>query len=633
MDKKAKLKIFGLLLLILIGISLIVIATDFSDRIPADGNYDLDGVDIIVNITVTPTLGNNITNISLWTNIGTWSRNQTLNFSGGQDTPRIVGFVINALPNASLADGTDLIWGIEVGLNASNSTYGISFSSNRTINIEYPPNITLNLPANSSWQSSNTLNFTVISKFTSGTGFTCQLLTNETGNWLVQRTVQATNNTDKTLNYQFEELSDIRWGFRCQENTDANVINSSVNNTIRIDRTNPFNFSVNNVSTNSYHRNKNITLNFTFTELNPATCGLYANGTLNTSDDELPIDGNLSFNAGGDGVYRLYISCNDSANNRGNTSNILITTDTVTPQINNVGNFSVINSSDKRRINFSSNEDVNVTINYGTTTAVASSVSNSTFASPHNIRLSDLEENTIYYFNITVCDRAGNCNGSSITYGLFDFLFPFKLRTGWSYYGIYDSRINFSDILSASGTEYVYYWNQTKQEWIFATAGGTSNMGFEVGTVAGNHGNRHVVALYEETNSTWARNVSTITSYVINLTTGHNFLKMYDRRTIGKLTESMLNVSILDTDGQMQYGSELQRVASSPNAVLTYNMTQFFYAAYNNSATDWTISYTYNFSKNNATIISNVSISEVAWVFSPRNLTWNGSNIMTNWTI
>ena len=141
MDRKSQIKTIGILSLFILLFAFFVYATSYSNQ-TSDDIYDFDGIDIIINTTATPTSGQNISNISLWTDAtGTWSRNQTISYSGASliDTERVVGFIFNSVGNASISDGTDIKWSIEVGLNGSNSSQGTSFSTNRTVNVEFPP--------------------------------------------------------------------------------------------------------------------------------------------------------------------------------------------------------------------------------------------------------------------------------------------------------------------------------------------------------------------------------------------------------------------------------------------------------------------------------------------------------------
>jgi hypothetical protein len=634
--KSAKLKTFGILFLMVLISAFLVLSSvdsvDFSDRSPADGSYDLDGVDIIVNITVTPSTGQNITNISLWTNIGTYSRNQTITYSGAglTDTSRTVGFIINALPNASLADGTDLKWAIEVW---TNGTTQANWTENRTINIEYPPTVTLNLPANNQWSnaSEDTFNFTAVSAFTSNNVFHCDLWANDSGTWTQKRGgFTALNNTDYTLTLQLEELSEIVWGIKCAEGGDPNVYNFSINRTIKIDRTPPaISLSYPTENTTYSTINTNIPFNWTVTELNLDSCSFYVNDTLNSTEFTVGENASYLLNAS-DGVYTFRIGCNDSAANIANISKRNLIIDTDFPSLENIGNSSVSGRADGRFFNFTSDEEVNYTIYYGTTTTPSNSVSSSERATIINVTINDtFVENTVYYFNITVCDIAGNCNTSGKTDDVpqGSFTYPFKLLTGWSYYGVYDAKINFSVILDQTEAEYVYYWNQTGQEWIYATSGGTSNMGFEVGTAVG----RQVIALYESVNSTWARNTTNSGFYNYNFTVGDNFLKLSTDYTFGNLSRSFLNGSYIEgTIAGYEYG--IGDLTQTPEG-MNYNLSDFWYSAYNNSAVTWDEGYIYNWSYRNNTVLSPFGFGEVVWVNAPANITWNGTSIIANWTI
>ena len=116
MDKKSRIRIFAILLVIfLLSIFLVYATTTFSGR-TSDGIYDLDGTDITVNATVTTSANIFSRNTSLWTDIGTWSRNQTITYTS-QANDRVIGFIINAIPNTSISDGTDIKWALEVTEN------------------------------------------------------------------------------------------------------------------------------------------------------------------------------------------------------------------------------------------------------------------------------------------------------------------------------------------------------------------------------------------------------------------------------------------------------------------------------------------------------------------------------------
>ena len=64
------------------------------------------------------------------------------------------------------------------------------------------------------------------------------------------------------------------------------------------------------------------------------------------------------------------------------------------------------------KIDITANESVNVTINYSTTASLGGGgkiASESDFEKSQTVSLSDLSAGTIYYFNVTTCDKANNC--------------------------------------------------------------------------------------------------------------------------------------------------------------------------------------------------------------------------------
>ena len=617
---------------------------------PEDGVYDFDGHEISVSCEGSPTSGWNITQIELMTTIdGTWIANQT--HSVASTTAGISKtFTINKFGNSSIADGTDLIYSCRgtqyKNLSGSNNEAVVTstFSSeNQTINIDYPPTIRLNSPADASWTNAadDLFNFTVNSSYTSGTNFFCQQWSNGTGTWAVSiGSFNVINSTPYTFRNQLLELSDVRWGIRCQEGGDANVGNFSINRTLRIDRTDPA-VSLDSPSTGNYFSSiPNIT--YTLTELHTNSCSLFVNDTLNIT--ERTVFTNFTITDAVDGVYSAIVGCNDTANNRVNSSSTLFILDTTFPAITGVGNLSVSGSADKRFFNFSADEDVNVTIFYGTTVGVTSNQINSTFHKIQNMTIGGFEENTQYFWNITACDRAGNCNNTGASLGQFDFTFPWKLLTGWSYYGVWDSKINFSDILDATESEFVYYWNQTNQEWVFATSGGSSNMNFEVGISTGTGRGvtaRHVVVIFEEVNSTWDRNTTNSGYYHYNITTGDNFIKLPTDYSFGNFSNSLLNSSFTaGTVSGYRLGVTLSQTPGNTSQIgsfnaggLVYNMTEFWFSAYNNTGVTWEPYWVYNQTAENNTVLTIPGPHEVMWMFAEDNLTWNSTNVVGNWTI
>ncbi len=68
-------------------------------------------------------------------------------------------------------------------------------------------------------------------------------------------------------------------------------------------------------------------------------------------------------------------------------------------------------------INWTTNENSNHSLFYGTNANLTSNNSNADYSLIHNVSLTGLSSSTLYYYNITNCDIAGNC----ITNGTFNF--------------------------------------------------------------------------------------------------------------------------------------------------------------------------------------------------------------------
>src|SRR3990167_2065199 len=609
---------------------------------PADNVYVFDGINIPLVCTGTAANNWNITFAEVMV------AKNTDGYSSNQSYTPIMADDAEIVFNATLGnytDGTDVTWAcrytqIQNRTDDNNYTItSITSSANRTINIEFPPTTTLNLPTTNSWQTEaeSTLNFTIVSTFVSNNLFTWQLFTNETGSWIAQRSGSAVNNTQKTINYQFpNQLSDIRWGIKAFENTDNNIYNLSVNFTVSIDRTVPITtISLINLSSainNSYFNTLNLVMNYSVTENYPNSCNSYINASLNATASSSTNAGNFVLNIT-EGVWTIRIGCNDSAGNFYNSTIYYFNIDTTFPTLSGINNRTPNDYSNRRIINLSASEIINVTLYYGTTTDTTSTITNNSFGLLQNITLYNLLENTIYYWNLTICDRAGNCNNTAESIGQFSVTFPWMVKgIGWSYYAIYDALINFSTILNQTSAEFVYYWNATGQGWVYATAGGTSSMEFQVGTSV----NRQVIHLYEQTNSTWdLRNTSNSNAvYYYNFTSGDNYIKIPAVFTFGNFSRTLLNGSYNTTglpyiDG---YGYGWGPTTQTPEGRI-YNLTSFAFWSYNNSKLDWDDGYIYNWSLNNNTpIFTDLSNSEVMWIWSESNISWNTTHIYANWT-
>jgi len=116
-------------------------------------------------------------------------------------------------------------------------------------------------------------------------------------------------------------------------------------------------------------------------------------------------------------TYFYRISSCSSAGNCSNSTILNFTTyanpfppipqnDTTPPVISNLV---IIKNSNSASIFFNTNEPANNTINSGISQALGTIIFNSAPITNHLITLSTLVNNTLYYYNLTVCDVSGNC--------------------------------------------------------------------------------------------------------------------------------------------------------------------------------------------------------------------------------
>jgi hypothetical protein len=171
-------------------------------------------------------------------------------------------------------------------------------------------------------------------------------------------------------------------------------INTSLNNTVTTDNTPAVDFNF----TDSISNLSNCTLFFNTTPYNTT------NNITNLTQTTLTANSSIT-----DGNYSVYVNCTDQAGNIGESGVLNIEIDTAAPAITGIINDSITNAS--ARINWTTNEEANGSVSYGTTVALAGGISFDTgLLTQHNITISGLSNITLYYYNITSCDAQGFCN-------------------------------------------------------------------------------------------------------------------------------------------------------------------------------------------------------------------------------
>ncbi len=284
------------------------------------------------------------------------------------------------------------------------------------------PSVNLTSPLNNYFNSSNNITFNCSGSDWQLSNATFYLW--NSSNYLIYnetKNISGTNN-NSIFNYVLENknykwnclIKDLRGNSAFASSNNTLLINVlSVNLTSPLNQTyikinssliNNTNFSCNS-SRGEYGVLKNVTFylwNSTSLMYN-ASMNITGTSNLSVFFYNLSVDDNYKWNCF---TYNNYSNLSFAENN--NT----IFYDINNPLISNVVSSPSITSS---IITFTTNENCNYSINYGTTTSLGTLVNDSNFSSNHSISLSGLSASTNYYYNISYCDFVGNCliNGTN----------------------------------------------------------------------------------------------------------------------------------------------------------------------------------------------------------------------------
>ena len=601
---------------------------------PVDNYYHLND-SITLEYSGAAAAGYNITSMTLWTDAtGTWTAtNITVMGRPENNTARNNLTVISGI-----ADGTKFVWNVltnytKVDNNVAGQISLTYATANKTIFVEYPPVVTLNYPANGGYVSGeDTFNFTSKDAYGSdGDNYTDCIVYTNLSTWTTYGlTIQARNNTMESTTLALNENT-YTWNVKCWEPDNALIYGfDSSNSTFTVDTTPPtvsVDFLNDVVFANeTWFTAKTIAINFTVTDTNPKDCdfwteingaALVLNGTVRSLTNNVATNITLDFS---DGNATFYLACNDSAGNWVNSSEYELRVDIYAPANPTIANNSRENFCDQWNVTITAADDVNVTLDYGTAATKGTFLYNTSFLQTQEIHIPLPLEYTDYWLNVTVCDEAGNCNETNDD----TFLSPFKVCSGWTYLGIYESVINMSEIARLSGADYVYSWYQNNQSWFYYLGSGAG------GNQLLSYGDE--VMLWESTNDTWEQNRSGVSVgdgyYDYTIYIGDNYIPLTVNYTFGSLSSTLMN----DSDSWGAATTELNGSA--------INFT--WYDAYNNSILDWhggfTYDVAYNWTWNNNSNLGMATGIEVGWLYSEYNTSdfgtggsvWNGTALTWN---
>jgi hypothetical protein len=165
----------------------------------------------------------------------------------------------------------------------------------------------------------------------------------------------------------------------------------------------------------AYTNSVSIMFNINSTDVaNSAACWMTLNnGSNNATMTKLGDNFNCTSSIA-EGNYLARYYCNDTLGNLNNSVTTNFTVDRQAPAVPNV--ISSVSSSGAT-ISYTSNESVNINVTYGTSASLGSSATSSSYAPSGSVDISGLSASTLYYYNATVCDQAGNC----ATNGTYNF--------------------------------------------------------------------------------------------------------------------------------------------------------------------------------------------------------------------
>ena len=611
--KKASLKnltIISLIMSILASFIVIATSTVLISPVVPDGQAFFYELSTVGNMSMvcnnTPTSGQNITNVSLYLarpfdNGSSWTANQTNTSDGAASTDAIRNFTIGAVP-----DGTTFTWNCRALDNASNVSWGV----NRTIRVERPPTVTLNAPADNLWSTSlsHTINVTVnvSADNTADSLLFCRMYDNSSStlNWTQDELGQTIgNNSIYTFTHVFDEAKKgIAWNVQCRESSNDQVIAfASSNRTINIDTTDPT-ITLNAPIAGFNSTSLSVVFNYTATDSNLDMCFIYTNQTgsfvinitnatvtSGSHDDQTIVLPSETVATEG---YLWNVKCNDSANNFAwaVSTNRSVFVDTNFTNVTGVVNTTTSGNCTAFYVNWTTGEATNSSLDYGRNTSTGTIVKNTSFSTGHAILL-DFRNytDTTYYFNITSCDYAGNCNASDAQ---FSTTSPVSVcsggaNDGWSLYSILQPTTILGTVLNASGADFAYFWNTTGQAFVFQQAGTTTNSQ----TVLA-YGD--AVFLFDESGNTWFRPSPTTGNNSFNFSIGDNFFGVTKDYTFFNLSLTL--------------NSSYEEMAYYNNTLGNHD----FVTAYRGSS--W----------NNNTRIKR---GNVVWVWSETVAGWNSTNL------
>jgi hypothetical protein len=179
--------------------------------------------------------------------------------------------------------------------------------------------------------------------------------------------------------------------------------------TFNVNDTLPPSLTVENPLNNYNYTNATMDLNYTVYDDNLDSCWY-----INVTGQNVPLTGclNTTFEAN-EGSNNITVYANDTSNHIVSVY-VAFHVDTLPPVISNI---TVTVANESATVNWTTDENANSTVSYDLTDALGNSIDDSAFVINHSILITGLDNNTLYYYNITSCDVYGHCS----TVGPYNF--------------------------------------------------------------------------------------------------------------------------------------------------------------------------------------------------------------------
>lgn len=363
------------------------------------------------------------------------------------DTIAIGGDTTDTIPNAvneSRSFHVSSGWNTGGGQTYSNSFFTINITDPTTLTIDKttgsqtqtiewyvvevnrPPQIFLDFPENLYETATSTmdLNFTVIDLDYDVQN--CSLYLNTSGGWILNDTIfNPTHNVELNFTIHFLD-GNHKWNVFCEDNRGFSAWNNT-NRTFFVDTTSPVISNLQNTSIT----NESALIVFNLDELGNATINY---GTTLGLPQIVTSAFNLTYhsinlqNLQANTTYYYNVTSCDLLGNCITIGpydfNTTSTADEEIPFLLNITNLSIADYS--AIIHWEVNENTNASVNYGTTIAMSNTeIEDLLYDLDHDVTLTNLQVNTLYYYNVTSCDPSGNCNSSATyTFRTIDTLAP-----------------------------------------------------------------------------------------------------------------------------------------------------------------------------------------------------------------